>query len=504
MAKITPVWVASSLCLLSAGCFYPPVDEKQPTYPMKETWQNPELEPTISSKEKGSPDNWWEVFGDSNLNAIVAEGVANSPTIEQALARFDQALAFVTVAQANQFPQLTLNGYGDRRRIPKDLQGSASVPTGNLLTPTTTAAIPAPNTGVPPIVIPSVPQMQTVKAPLLVNDLIANFLVSYELDFWGKYSLQTRAAVLRAQEAQADLATAQLLLVDQIASTYFTMQAMEAELALIRDEIAMHRERNALLAQQVEQGLTDAFQLLDEQATLETRLQDEQSLIQSLELNNSLLATLVGKEPNNALFEISSPSWTFPVVPAGLPSSLLAKRPDVQSAMREVNALIAEIGVAKTALLPSISLSAAAGFQAGTANQWFKWKDRIWDLAGSVGQILFDAGQTFAQIDAAKARYRQAAGVLTQTVLSSVKEVEDALCVIRTQDRRTIAALKREEDLAATATLRSGQCQSGLQDYLIVLQAKEDRIQASRARVNEEYNLQLSTLALMKGLGGSW
>ena len=469
---------------------------------MKETWRTEVPEATVSLT--GTPDTWWEVFSDPALSAIVAEGLDNSPTVAQALARFEEALYQTTITGANQYPQLSLNGYGDRRRIPKDLQTSASVPTGNILTPATSAAVPTPNTGVPPIVVPGIPQMKNVKSPALVNDLIANLLVSYEVDFWGKYYLQTQAAKRRAEEAEADLATARLLLVDQIASTYFALQSMEAQIALIRDHIILHKRLLDLLADQCGRGLTDALTLLDEQAVLETLISQEQTYLQTRDLNKSLLSVLVGREPNSAVFEISSNPWSFPVVPVGIPSSLLAQRPDVRGSIREVEARIAEIGVAKTNLLPEISLSAAVGYQAGLAHEWYKWKNRIWDLAASVAQPVFDAGQRFAQIDQSKAAFRYSAESLTQTVLSSVKEVEDALVAIRTQTERRLAALKREDDLAATSFLRSAQCASGLQDYLPVLQAEENLIQARLSRVNEEYNLQLGTLALMKSLGGSW
>ena len=469
---------------------------------MKETWRTEVPETTVALA--GTPETWWEVFKDPCLNAIVSEGLENSPTVAQAFARFEEAMAQTTITGANQYPQLSLNGYGDRRRIPKDLQTSASVPTGNLLTPGTQAAIPAPNTGVSPIVVPALPQLKKVQSPALVNDLIANLLVSYEIDFWGKYYLQTQAAKRRAEEAEADLATARLLLVDQISSTYFALQSMEAQIALLRERIRLHKKLVGLLADQCDRGLTDALTLLDEQATLETLLSQEQAYLQSQDLNTSLLAVLVGREPNSAAFELSPTPWSFPVVPAGLPSSLLAQRPDVKSSIKEVEARIAEIGVAKTNLLPAFSLSAAAGYQAGLAHEWYKWKNRIWDLAASVAQPIFDAGQRFAQIEQSKAAFRYSAESLTQTVLSSVKEVEDALVAIRTQTERRLAALKREEDLAATSILRSARCTFGLKDYLPVLQAEENLIQARMDRINEEYNLQLGTLALMKGLGGSW
>ncbi len=493
-------------CGVSLGCCCPPVREQVPTHELQNAWKAIPQQPT--ALDSATPDTWWEVFCDPKLNAIVEEALLQSPTLAQAVARLEQAEFFAVSTGADQFPQLSLQASGNRRRIPKDLRTSASVPTGNMITPSA-PSLTVPDSGVPPIVVPpltvpSVPEMKAVRTPKFVNDLIANLLVSYELDFWGKYYLATQAALRRAEEAEADLATSRLLLVNDIASTYFTIQAMDEECRLISNEIALHSERIFLLAKQCSSGLTNAFSLLEEQATLETLKTEEQSLIRSRDVNYSLLAVLVGREPNGTPLEVAPASWSCPIVPVGLPSSLLTKRPDVRSRVKEVEAAIAEIGAAKTELLPSISLSAAAGYQAGVAHEWLKWKNRIWSLAASISQSLFDAGQRIADVNAAKARFRQAASSLTNTVLTSVKEVEDALVAIRTQRERRLAAIKREEDIATTTTLYADLYSAGVRDVLSVLQAKEQLIKAKRERVNEEYNLQLGTLSLMKSLGGSW
>ena len=121
-------WVYGTCVAACVGCLRPPVDEKVPEYPMKEAWRTEVPEASVFLA--GTPDTWWEAFADPILNAIVAEGLDNSPSVAQALARFEEALCMTTITGANQYPQLSLNGYGDRRRIPKDLQTSASVPTG--------------------------------------------------------------------------------------------------------------------------------------------------------------------------------------------------------------------------------------------------------------------------------------------------------------------------------------------------------------------------------------
>jgi len=496
------------ICSISfTGCLCPPVHEKVPDYSLKSSWKQAVPESTVA--KNASTDTWWEVFDDPQLNALIELGLENSPTITQALARFDQAIYIAKVTGADQFPSISLNGYGSRRRIPKDVRPSSNVLTGDYEVTKLPPPVPVPNTGpnpimVPPVVVPAVPKTKEVSGPKFINNFIATLLVTYELDFWGKYYLQAQAAQNRAQASFEQLETAKLLLVDQIASTYFTLQAIEQELQLLKDEIGAHSERVDLLAEQTEKGLTDAIRVLDEGALLEVKKIEEQSLINSKQALSSLLAVLIGKDPNAAHIPLAPISWSFPIVPTDLPCALLEKRPDVRSRLREVEAIIAEIGAAKTEILPSLSLSGAVGYQASKANEWFKWKDRIWSIAASLAQTVFDAGKRFAQIDATKAQFREAVGNATEAVLSSVKEVEDALSAINTQTIRRQASLQKAEERDITEMLRSKQCEEGLFDYLLVLQAKETAIQAKRELVQEELNLQLATLTLMKSIGGSW
>jgi len=486
--------------LITSGCLRPPVSETPPTFSLDPSWEHS----STPSVQTASQRDWWEVFEDNQLNAIIKEGLSESPTIKQYLARFDQTLYYAKMTGADRFPELSFNGYGSRRRIPKDLRTSTQVPTGEFAQGEIPPPIPIPTTGLAPIVVPAIPKMEEVRTPKFINNLIANLLITYELDFWGKYYLKTQAAHKRAEASEADLASARLLLVDQIASAYFTLQALSRRLELIDAEIALHQQRIDLLELQCEKGLKEAFEPLDELARIESKRQEQQALIQSREVMKTMLAVLVGKEPNSTHFTIAPASWSFPKVAPGLPASLLANRPDVQRHMKEIESLIADIGAAKTELLPAISLSGAAGYQATVAHEWFKWKNRIWSLASSIAQPLFDAGRRFAQVDAAKAQFREATAALTQTVLSSVKEVEDALSAIETQTKKRAAALAQEEARLISADLRSQQLRAGLKDQLIVLQAQEEALKAKRTRIDEEFNLQLSTLTLMKSLGGSW
>ena len=496
--------VLGCLGFFYTGCMPLPVDEKVPEHTFSDQWKDPSVQTTVTDEQCLNKDAWWEVYEDQKLNDFIAHGMEQSPSIKQALARLDQALCYTTIVGADRIPQVGINGYADRRRIPSDLQGSGSVLTGNFITPTTTAPLPVPPEGISPIVVPAIPEMKKVKSPAIVNNLIADVLISYEFDFWGKYYLEEKASVLRAEAAQSDLGTARLILANQIASTYFSIQAYQYLLRLTQEEIEAQKQLIDLLQKQLETGLTNTFTLLQEQTFLATKQVEEQNFLQNIEVNKTLLAVLIGEDPNSYAVDVPDAKWNFPIVPPTVPASLLFRRPDLMAYTKQVEAQIARIGARKADLLPSFSMSLALGYQASLAHEWFKWKNRIWDLAGSLYQPLFDAGKRFAEVDLAKAEYREAASSLTQAVLSSVKEVQDAMTAIRSQQERRKAALLRKQEQFSAFSLRNGLCDTGVDAYIVVLQDKIQLLEAERSLVQEEYNLQLGTLMLIKSLGGGF
>ena len=485
-------------CCFFGGCC-PPVSEKQPQFSLKENWKSPEQ---VDKAANIKPlDTWWEIFQDTTLNGLIEEGLENSPTVQIALARLEEAIAIAEAEWANQFPTLWAQSTASRRRIPSDFRSTIT---------TTTTAAPTPLSPVypsiyDPIPIPPVPTpVPTTKSPKYANNLIANLLVDYEVDFWGKYWMIGQAAYFRSIAIKEDYETAKLVLADQVASAYFSLQADIQNLTIIREQIATISERIHLQQSSYTAGVTSNFLVLDDMARLETIKAEEQSLIQSQATNTILLATLIGKEPSTLTIIPSDTNWTYPVVPAGLPSQLLYRRPDIKAAECEVDALIKEIGIAKADLLPTLDITLGTGYQAQKANRLFKWKNRLWSAQGSFNWLIFDTGRRLDEIDAAKARYKQGVARLTEALLNSIKEVENALQAITTQQNQVQIMQKRLQDLATSEKLRYSLFQAGVDPFQNVLTAKEDRLEVSKELLRESINLQLATLSLVKALGGSW
>ena len=491
-----------SLLIVSSCC--PPVKEKPPVYDLVEEWKAEAPMPTVA---KSAPENWWEVFQDETLNELVEEGLASSPTFQAALTRLEEAIWLADSAWADQFPTLSAQASAVRRRIPKDFRTKGKVPTGKHSTPDPEKPDPHdpfPFIRCPAPLPPATPKYKTVRSPKFFTDLLANLLVNYEVDFWGKNWLTKEAAYRRAEASQADVETTKLILVDQIASAYFSIQSDTKEIEIVEEEIFILEERLSLVESEYKAGLIDEIPILDEKDILAERKIEKQALLRSKETNTNLLAILIGREPSQFTLDLSETNWIFPVVPAGIPSQLLSQRPDIRSIEKEVEALIAEIGIAKAELLPNLTLSAGAGHEADKTNKLFKWRNRVWSLAGVFDWLLFDAGSRLAQIKAARSRFENAVANLTDQVLTSIRETEDALVAIRTQKERQQLAQQRVEWFVQSTDLLVNQFESGLVDYQEVLTSKEVPLLARREVLKESVNLQFATLALIKSLGGSW
>jgi len=489
------------LLLMLSGCC-PPVKEKVPECHFHTQWKHKQT-PTV---EQQAPAAWWEIFEDGQLNSLVVLALQNSPTLTSALSRVEEAIYLADSAWADQFPTMAANGDGARRRIAKDRRTVCPTATGKFYQqdPTTaTTQDPLSLTTLPPPVV-MLPEMKEVRSPKFYSDLLATLVVRYELDIWGKRYLSQKAAYKRAEASAADFQSARLILIDQVASTYFSFQSESQELQILEEELKILQESLLLFDSEYRAGLTDKSALLTREALLNSKQIEKEALVKSQQTHLHLLAVLIGVEPCQLSLETIAPNWAFPIVPAGLPSSLLIQRPDIRQSYKELEAMLAEIGIAKTELLPSISLIAGGGYNADKDSRLFKWKNRIWDLSASFKWLLFDMGSRRAQVRATQARFNSLAANFIDQVLTSVKEVEDALVAVKTQQQRQRSAENKEKAFTSISQINTAQFNSGLVDYRQTLSAREEQLRAERESLRESTLLQLSALALIKSLGGTW
>ena len=393
---------------------------------------------------------------------------ANSPTLALAVHRMTEARALARASRANLFPFVDLSGSAQRSRGPGNLQFQFA---GG--------------------------RTRTVMGMGL--DL------SYELDFWGRLRNQNEAGKERADAAEADKQTALLGLQSELAMNYFALRAQDAQIALFQRTVELRRKTLNLARTRFAQG--DIAQVDVAQADTDLNATEAEAIgleRRRMELEHAI-ALLLGSTPA----EFSEPPMALkgqpPPVPAGLPSDLLERRPDIASAERQMAALNAEIGVAKAAIFPSVTIGLTGGTQTS-----FPWKiadatSRVWGLGpAGVQWPLLRGGGLKAGIEASQARYDQAAASYKSTVLTAVREVEDALAGIEVLKRQssaqdaTVAAARQALDLSQK------RYESGLVAYYEVLDSQRTLLRAEQELTRLRGERFLATVMLIRALGGGW
>ncbi len=423
------VWVPLTAWALAGAC----VHHANPTSP-------PVVLPAAyvtASGERDASLRWWEDIGDPELNAFLDEALRGSLDLARARARLDQAEAAASAAGVERLPQLTIEGGARRAR---------------------TLAMVGPNAG-----------------DLIHTDTFSlGLAAAYEFDLWDRVGSTARAAQHEAEASRDDFATARLTLSGEIADIWLQAREQAAQLALLETQRLAAHNVLELTEQRFAEGHAAALDVLQQRQQLATI----EALIPPIEARYRVLrhqlAVLAGRAPSAA----PAPSAGLPKLPplpaAGLPGDLLQRRPDVRAALARLAAADERIGAAIAARLPTIRLSANAGYQASEASVLFnEW---IGAFAGHAAMPLIDGGRRTAETRRARAAAREAMAVAGQTILKAMREVEDALAQEERQ-REAIRRLAAQAELAAeTLTQARERYAAGLSDYLTVLTAL-DRLQ---------------------------
>lgn len=404
--------------------------------------------------------DWWTVYGDPVLNQLEVRAEQGNTTLAQSAARLRSAQAAVGGAQASLLPQLGVNASSTRSR------GS-------------------------PEIAPS-------------NSQNLGLSASWELDLWGRVASGVSAAQANAQASQADLAAARLSLQALVAQSYFSLRTAEAQQKLLAAVLAAYDESRTLTRNRVEAGVatpSDADQAESQyQSTRAQALQAEATRAQW----EHALAALVGEAPVNFGVAATGALPTAPVVPLALPSELLQRRPDIAAAQARVTAANAQLGMAKAAFFPALTLSANAGYRASSLASLVSASNLVWSLGPQLALALFDGGartaareQAVADVDAASAVYRG-------TVITALQEVEDGLSngvsLVQQIDaqRLSVAAAQRALDVA------QNQYKAGIVGYLNVLAAQASLLSGQRSLIELQRQELEAANGLLKNLGGGW
>lgn len=423
---------------------------------------------TAKPRDAAHRGNWWTFFGDSKLNALMKQAEVGSPTLELALHRVTEAQALARADRAGLFPLVTFNSSNTRSR------GS-----GN---------------------------MQFQFAGGRTRNVLGGTLdLAYELDFWGKVRNQSRAGAARADAVLADYHTALLGLQSELAMNYFALRVQDAQIALLRRNVESRRKTVELSRTRFEQG--DIAQI--DVAQAETDLASTEAEAIGLEKKRTELehaiALLLGLVPSQFSLPAREINGAPPSVPASVPSDLLERRPDIASAEREMAALNAEIGVARAAMFPSVSVGVSGGSQTSYSWKLLDAQSRIWSLGpAAIDWPIFRGGALRANLKASAARYDQAAASYKSTVLGAMRDAEDALSGLAILKRQAAAQAATADAARRALELSQKRYESGLVAYYEVLDSQRILLRAEQENTRIQGERFLSTVLLIKALGGGW
>jgi NodT family efflux transporter outer membrane factor (OMF) lipoprotein len=470
--------VGALAALLLAGCTVGP-NYQRPTTPIPAGFAEPHAPAAATDTGLTS---WWQNFGDPELDKLVNRAIAQNVDVETAAARIREARAREIVAGAAALPQVDAQASASRQRISED---AIPVPPG---------AGSGGNSG--SFGLPG-SEFSTFRV---------GFDASWEIDLFGKTRRSVEAARARTGAAVWNRRDVQVSVAAEVADAYLTLRTLQQRIVTAQAEVTRQQRSLQLVRARVRGGLVTGQDLAQQQSQLSTAEAGIPPLEAQADAQIHALGVLTGETPEALIAELS-PTAALPAapsVPAGLPSDLLRRRPDIRQAEQNLHATTAEIGVATADPYPSFSLSAAPALVSTALASLLKWGSRSYTASAAVDWPIFNGGRTRANIAVTKAQQEQALIAYRKTILTALQDVEDALSSID-NDRRQIASLDAASQTAARAEdIARSRYRGGLVTYSDVLQAQASRISLDNQLIQARGSLARDSVALFKALGGGW
>ena len=419
--------------------------------------------PQAAGPSANAPAAWWKTFADPQLDALTEQALAHNTSIQQAGARLAQARALLRNANADRMPQLGVSAASGR-------QG------GDFNRSQATAGT--------------------------LNQLRLD--ASYEVDIFGKLSKTSDAAALDARSREALLQSTRLLVQSEVAQSYFALRAIDAERALMRETVDAYQDTLKLTEKRHAAG--DIAEL----DVARVRTEVAATLSQALELDRRraeiehALALLVGQLPSQLSVHEGYWSEALPVIPAGVPSRMLERRPDVVAAQASFKAAQARVGVAQTAWFPTLSLTASGGGASPELSDLFKASAGLWGVNALLSLPLFDGGRRAAGVANAAAQLDGAAADYREQVLVAFKEVEDQLSSLQLLGEQAQVQAQGVASATRALALSDARYRNGLVSQLELLDARRSELALRRQALQVRSAQYQSTIALIKALGGGW
>ncbi len=416
-----------------------------------------------------SRGNWWEIFGDPELNKLEEQIAGSNQTLKVAEARFREARAAIRFNRAAQFPSISTAPTANYVKVPD-------------YSPNSRSKIQEASTGA--FVLP--------------------FDLSYELDLWGRVRRGVAASREEAQATAADYGTAKLSLEAELAVDYFELRSADAQKQLLDDTVKAYADNLRLTMSRFTGGVAPKADVAQAQTQLDsTRVQDTDVSVQRAQFEHAI-AILIGKPPAEFSLAAAPLNDQPPSTPIGLPSELLQRRPDIAAAERRVAEANQQIGIARAAYYPTVSLGAAAGFGSTHIANLLDGPSAFWAVGPALAETLFDAGRRRATSESARANYDATVAIYRQTSLTAFQEVEDNVAALRILEDE---AQQQEQAVASSKDslqLFTNRYKGGVDTYLQVITAQTTELANERNAIDILRRRMDASVLLIKALGGGW
>ena len=452
--------------VMAAGCTVGPKYVKPSAEVPSDFKETPQEFKQAQPSDEIAKGNWWEIYNDPQLNDLEERINVSNQSLKAAQAQFAQARAAIPIARSQAFPQVTGGISGAHNgESPNRPQGTSN---------------------------------------LTYQDYVLPVDVSYEPDLWGRVRRLVEANVSAAQASAADLANVELSLHAELATDYFSLRGLDATAKLLDSTVESYGKALDLTQSRYSGGVATAVDVAQAQTQLETTRAELEDVGVQRAAYEHAIAVLVGKPAST--FGISPLPLTTPPppVPPGVPSDLLERRPDIAAAERSVQQANAQIGVAKAAYFPNVTLSGGGGFESGALGTFIQGASGFWTLAGSTSELIFDGGYRRGVTEQTRAAYDQSVDNYRQTVLMAFQEVEDNLAALRILEQEAntenaaVTAAERSLDLSTT------RYRGGVTNYLEVTTAQSAALADEVTALNILIRRMNASVLLVKAIGGGW
>lgn len=448
-------------------------------------YHRPQFDAAANYKESGdwkpsepndvlSRGPWWNIFHDDVLDGLESQIDISNQNVKAAEAAFEESRALVAQARAGFWPTIAASLGFQRQGVPLGVSNVTGVPSG---TGTTTRT---------------------------QNTVTAGVSANWDIDIWGRIRRTAESNVASAQATSAALAAARLSAQAELATDYFELRAQDQLQKLLDDAVVAETQSLHITESRYKFGVAARADVVTAQTQLlGSQAQQENAKIQRAVLEHAV-AVLIGRQPADFSLEASAMRSDVPTVPAGVPSTLLERRPDVAEAERKMASASAQIGVAKAGYFPDLTLSGQDQYSNSTFSHLIRDSNRIWAVGPALAETLFDGGLVRAQVRGARAAYAGTVDTYRQTVLASFEQVEDEIVTLRVLEREGAIEDQTVKAAREAETLTLNQYKAGTVPYSSVITAQTTRLSAEETALQVLSTRLQASVALIEALGGGW